>query len=173
MFNHITQFATGLTVALRRVVTAAVVLFYACMLIAVLAQVLGRYVFGYSIPWAAETATFAQIWMVLLAAGIAMRRNLHVGVDVLVVKLPVRQRRTALALSGAACLWFFYHAILGSFALIEIGFIETSPALRLPMWIPYLCLPVGLSYFALEFMLALTAKWRDPHSATQTGADLA
>ena len=29
------------------------------------------------------------------------------------------------------------------------------------MWLPYLSLPVGLSYFAFEFILAMFKRWRD------------
>ena len=65
--------AERLTAALRAVVAAAVIVFYAYMAVVVLIQVLGRYVFNYSIDWATETATFAQIWMVLLAALLTMQ----------------------------------------------------------------------------------------------------
>ena len=53
---------TSMAVAgLRVVVTWMIVAFFAYMGLAVLIQVVGRYVFNYSIDWAAETATIAQI----------------------------------------------------------------------------------------------------------------
>jgi hypothetical protein len=64
------------------------------MLGAVLVQVVGRY-FAFSIDWAAESATLAQVWMVLLAAGLAMRDELHVRVDALLNALPPRLVRAA------------------------------------------------------------------------------
>ena len=150
-----------LTTALRWLIAGAVVVFYSYMAVVVLLQVLGRYVFNYSIDWSTETATFAQIWMVLLAAGIAMRRNLHVGVDVLVEALPRQLQRLFLIITLILCLWFLWVAIQGSFQLIKVGFIQTSPALSIPMWLPYLSLPVGLSYFAFEFLLAMLKRWRE------------
>lgn len=150
-----------LAAALRGLVAAAVVAFYGYMAVAVLLQVLGRYVFNYSIDWSTETATFAQIWMVLLAAGVAMRRRLHVGVDALVQTLPPRLQRLFLLLTMALCLGFLAVAVHGSLRLIQIGFIQTSPALAIPMWLPYLSLPVGLSYFAVEFLLASLERWRE------------
>jgi TRAP-type transport system small permease protein len=131
------------------------------MAIVVLLQVLGRYVFNYSIDWSTETATFAQIWMVLLAAGIAMRRQLHVGVDTLVNALPNSLQRFFIVLTLLLCSWFLWVAISGSFRLIKIGFIQTSPALSIPMWLPYLSLPVGLSYFAFEFILTMAKRWQE------------
>ena len=58
------------------------------MVLAVFFQVLGRYFFNFKLDMASETATFAQIWMVLIAAGLALQKNMHVGVDVLINILP-------------------------------------------------------------------------------------
>jgi len=162
MLESTLSLARRLTGALRRVVTWLVIVFFAYMAIAVLVQVFGRYVFNYSIGWAAESATFAQIWMVLLAAGLAMRRRLHVGVDALAAMFPLPVMRALTLLIGLACAWFLWQAVTGSFAMIRIGRIQTSPAIGLPMWIPYLSLPIGLGYFAFELMITMVEKWRDP-----------
>jgi TRAP-type C4-dicarboxylate transport system permease small subunit len=163
MFDRILAGGARLTAVLRTIARWSVVFFYSYMAFAVLAQVFGRYLFNYSIGWATETATFAQIWMVLLAAGVAMERNLHVGVDVLSSRLPLFLYRAVTLLIGVACLWFLYQAIIGSFAMIRIGQIQTSPALGLPMWIPYLSMPIGLTYFAFELILSFAQKWQGPH----------
>jgi len=161
MLQVIVALGERITAALRWLIATAVIVFYSYMAVVVLLQVLGRYVFNYSIDWSTETATFAQIWMVLLAAGIAMRRRLHVGVDVLVDALPRQLQRLFLIVTVILCLWFLWVAVQGSFRLIKVGFIQTSPALSIPMWLPYLSLPVGLSYFAFEFLLAMLKRWRD------------
>ena len=161
MLQFVITLAERFTAALRWLIAAAVIVFYSYMTVVVLLQVLGRYVFNYSIDWSTETATFAQIWMVLLGAGIAMRRKLHVGVDVLVQVLPRQLQRLFLIVTLVLCLWFLGVAIEGSFRLIKIGLIQTSPALTIPMWLPYLSLPVGLSYFAFEFLLAMLKRWQE------------
>lgn len=153
--------------AVRKLVTGLVVFFFSYMAIAVLVQIAGRYVFNYSIDWTAETATFAQIWMILLAAGLAMRDKLHVSVDALTHVLPLPMLRILTIVVAVPCIWFLWQVISGSFALIEIGRIQSSPVLQIPMWIPYLSLPVGLAYFGLELLLAMAAKWRKP-SAERT-----
>jgi TRAP-type C4-dicarboxylate transport system permease small subunit len=147
---------------IRAVVMWLVFAFFSYMGIAVLAQVVGRYIFNYSVDWAAETATFAQIWMILLAAGLAMEKNLHVCVDVLTGILPASVLRILTIVVGVSCIWFLWQAIVGSLALIDVGQIQTSPVLRVPMWIPYLSLPIGLSYFGLELILSLVTRWKDP-----------
>jgi len=154
--------AGKITAGLRSLVTWLVIGFFGYMAVAVLIQVVGRYVFNYSIDWAAETAMFAQVWMILLAAGLAMRANLHVSVDALTNILPVPILRFLIVVIAVPCLWFLWQAIVGSLALIDIGQIQTSPVLQIPMWIPYLSLPIGLTYFGLELILSLVAKWKDP-----------
>ena len=74
-----TAYFRGLARALRFIAATIVVVCFACMTIAVLAQVFGRYRFNYTISWTEETANFAQIGVVFIGAGIAMRRGWHVA----------------------------------------------------------------------------------------------
>jgi TRAP-type C4-dicarboxylate transport system permease small subunit len=160
--------ATTLVAGLRKLVAGMVVIFFTYMIAAVLVQIAGRYLFDFAIDWTAETATFAQIWMVLLAGGLAMRDNLHVSVDALTSRLPTPALRGLVIVVTLPCLWFLFQAIAGSLALIDIGRIQSSPVLRLPMWLPYLSLPVGLAYFGLEFLLAMVVRWQDPGAGRST-----
>ena len=160
--------AEAIIAGLRKLVAGLVVFFFSYMIVAVLVQIAGRYLFEFAIDWTAETATFAQIWMVLLAGGLAMRDNLHVSVDALTSHLPTSALRGLIVVVTLPCLWFLFQAIAGSLALIDIGRIQSSPVLRLPMWIPYLSLPVGLGYFGLEFLLAMVARWQDPKARRST-----
>lgn len=159
--------AERVVATIRWIVAGLVVLFFSYMTVAVLVQVGGRYLFDYAIDWTAETATFAQVWMVFLAAGLAMRERLHVSVEVLTAALPAVLSRGFIVVVGAACGWFLWQAIAGSLALIDIGRIQSSPVLGLPMWIPYLSLPIGLAYFGLELLLALAGRWQ----AARPGGD--
>lgn len=161
--------AAGLLLrGLRATVAGLVMLFFAWMLLAVLVQVVGRY-FAFSIDWASESATLAQIWMVLLAAGLAMREQLHVRVDALVNLFPVRVQRILSLVVALACLWFLSLTIRGSLAMIAVGTIERSPVLALPMWIAFLSLPLGLAYFGLELVLALAGASRPSSAADDAG----
>ncbi|WP_337248142.1 TRAP transporter small permease [Rhodovulum sulfidophilum] len=140
--------------ALRRIVDGAALLLLGYMALAVLVQIVGRYVFNYSIAWSEETATFAQIWLALLGAGIAMRHNQHVGVDFLILKAPLQVQRVFNLAAFALGAWFLGVVVVGSVSMVGIGLIVKSPALRMPMAIPYSALPVGFAYFLLEFALS-------------------
>ncbi len=151
-----------LLTVLRRLVDLVAILLFSYMTVAIAAQILGRYVFNFSIAWTEETATFAQIWLVLLGAGIAMRNRQHVGIDILVSRCPPAIQRIAQGTAFLLGAWLLIVVIVGSFSMISIGMVVKSPALRLPLAIPYAALPVGMSYFLLEFALATLPTLIDP-----------
>lgn len=148
-----TRLAAMLLAGLRRCVDVVLIALMAYMVGAVLMQVFGRYVFNYSITAAVETATFAQIWMVLLGAGYAMRQRMHVNIDVVIQMLPAHWARLLLVPVAGLCLWFLWVVFVGGVRLLDLGAIQRSPALQIPMTIPYLALPLAAAYFALEAVL--------------------
>lgn len=150
---------------LRRIVDIVALSLLAYMTCAIMAQVIGRYFFNYSIAWTEETATFAQVWLTLLGAGIAMRYNQHAGVDFLVLKMPISVQRVV---NGAAFLlgiWFLAVVVVGSLSMVSIGMMVKSPALRLPMAIPYSALPIGFGYFLIEFAISTLPRVLRPGAA--------
>ncbi len=159
MGNVLRLIVGGMRVAMAWLVIAC----FAYMTVAVLAQVLGRWVFNFSISWTEETARYAQIWVVLMGAGIAMRRGLHVAVDALAALLPLNLGRALSVLIVIGSLWFLGIVIYGSLPLIELGWkFETSPVLQLPMWVIYLSLPLGAVYFAIEVVMKVVDRWDQP-----------
>jgi TRAP-type C4-dicarboxylate transport system permease small subunit len=141
----------------RRLIDAALIVLLAAMVVAVLVQVAGRYVFNFSIGGATELATFAQIWMVLLGAGYAMRERLHVSIETLVEMLPKALARALMVPVAALCLWFLWVVFEGGLQLMALGAIQTSAALQISMQVPYVALPVSAAYFGLEAALAFGA----------------
>ena len=146
---------------IRSLINWLVIIFFSYMVIAVFYQVLGRYIFHYKLGIAAETATYAQIWMVLLAAGIAMKKNMHVGVDILLRVLPKKFQKIIIILSFILVLSFLILSLKGCFALILVGSESTSPALGIPMWIPYLSVPIGIIYITLELVFVTISKYKE------------
>lgn len=151
--SQVIKFLSMFTQLLRSVVSFLVIIFFIYMTLAVFSQVLGRYLFNYSIAWATESATFSQIWMIFLASGIAMKEKLHVAIDTLFDVIPVFLQKLLILVIMSSSLFFLYMTIDGSFQLLKIGQIQTSPVLDMKMWIPYLALPVGLSYFSFELLV--------------------
>jgi TRAP-type C4-dicarboxylate transport system permease small subunit len=154
---------------IRKVAAFVVIVSFAYMTFAVLAQVVGRYVFNYSISWSEETARFAQIWVVMIAAGITMQRGLHVAVDTLATYLPLNIARALKVFIVAVCLWFLGVVIYASIPQIKLGWtFETSPVLQIPMWMIYICVPIGAAYWALELILSTIERWNQPFGTIES-----
>ncbi|MBT9386646.1 TRAP transporter small permease [Pseudooceanicola sp. CBS1P-1] len=166
----ITLLKMGLTL-LRRLADILALLLLAYMACTILAQIIGRYFFNYSIAWTEETATFAQVWLTLLGAGIAMRYNQHVGVDFLIRKAPLWIQRLFQAAGLVLGVWFLGVVVVGSTSMLAIGFMVKSPALQIPMAVPYFALPVGFGYFLLEFALATLPRVFDPMAGAEGAAE--
>lgn len=150
--------ATMVMKGLRLLVAVITCALMAYMVVAVGAQVVSRYVFSFSIAWASETATVAQIWMVILGAGLAMHQGMHVGVDLLLRYLP---RPVVFVLNLLVLIlgvWFLLVVVYSSFRLLKVGSIQRMPVLQIEMFWAYLAVPFGAGYFALEFALAMAKR---------------
>ncbi len=60
----------------------------AAMVGVVSAQVALRYGFNRSIDWADELARLAFVWSIFLAVPLGVRQGAHIGIDIVVAKLP-------------------------------------------------------------------------------------
>ena len=160
-----------LCLALRFVVSGVVILLFSVMMISVLVQVGGRYVFNYSIAQASEIATFSQIWLVLLGSGVAVAKGQHVAIDMLPAKLPLPAARVALVAIALVIATFLAVLAYGSLPLLRMGEFQSSPALRVPMKYVYICLPFGAGYMALELLLTVIQRWDNPFPPPEPDAE--
>lgn len=157
-----------------RVIAAVwVISCFIVMTVAIWAQVGGRYVFNYSIAWTGELATIAQIWMVLVGAGIAARHNMHARIDVLLNLFPLFIRRALTLITLALGLWFLAAIIIGAVPLLTMGKFQTTPAMGISLLVPYLGLIIGPIYFAVELCAATARNWSldgqaEPDDAAET-----
>lgn len=73
---------------LLRIGRAIGVVAVALMVVAILIQVVFRYVFNNALPWPDEAARFCMLWMTGLMAPTALRRGGFVAIDMFTVALP-------------------------------------------------------------------------------------
>ena len=103
-------------------------------------QVIMRYVFANSPAWSEELVRYLFIFNVMMAAAIAVRRNSHLQIDILLNVLKPRVRTIF-----TICVYLF----ILSLELVRSGMPNTSAGLGLPMSVPYTCVPVGTALMAL------------------------
>jgi C4-dicarboxylate transporter DctQ subunit len=107
-----------------------------------------------NVSWAQELCIFLFVWMAKFGAAYGVRQGIHVGVDVLVRKLPPAQRKVLVLISIAAGALFT--GIVGSlganFVWHMAGTDQTSVDLEVPMWLVYLCVPLGSYLMCFRFL---------------------
>jgi C4-dicarboxylate transporter DctQ subunit len=132
------------------------------------------YTIRWDLSWAQELCTYMFVWMAKFGAAYGVRHGTHVGVDVLVRKLPPGKAKY-LILFGLFCGALFTGVIgtLGAEFVWENGFHyawyhlfnlpvdvpegPTSPDLEVHTWIVYSCVPLGSYLMCLRF---LQVAWR-------------
>lgn len=111
----------------------------------------------------AELCIYLFIWMAKFGAAYGVRTGIHIGVDVLVnaVRPAARRLLVAIALSLGA----FFTATIAVMGTRWVWFVhgtgQTSPDLEWPMWIIYLCIPLGSSLMSDRFLQVLARFLRE------------
>lgn len=140
--------------AVERLLDALLLLAIAVMVVSICWQVFGRFVLNHSPGWTEEVARFLMAWITLLGSAAVLRRRGHIAVTFVIDLLPrpvalaVGLLRDLLILVMAGALgWYGY-------AFAMIGGRRDSAALEIPMFYPYLAIPVGAALIALLLLLS-------------------
>ena len=142
---------------INRYAEAAVFLIISVMAFAVFIEVIFRYVLLLPLFWTEEFARYCLVWSSLLAAGIALKRGQHIALTFVVERVPKRIRTIA-GLGGDIFVATMLAVILwGGIYLVILTRHQLSPAMRLPMSLPYMAIPTGS---AIMFFHALTSIYR-------------
>lgn len=151
------------------------------------AQVVARYIFNTGWGSALELTQVLFAWLILFGMSYGLKTGTHLGVDILIHKLPAKGFRFFALFGAIACIvygvtflsadwigwvggpenkggaytyWSKIKAIgigMESIVLPEAIF---GPDERLPRWIAYLMLPVGLALFIFRSIQAFWAIWK-------------
>ena len=130
------------------------------------ANVVMRYGFDSGLPWALEATQYLFAWVVLVGAANGVHSGTHLGIDILVRRLPKPWAKGVTLAGAAVCLAFtitvlvlsieYIYALYGwgdetEDLFIPEGWFGLEEDYSIPQWIPYLALPVGLSLMTLRF----------------------
>ncbi len=114
------------------------------------------------LSWAQELCIYLFIWMAKFGAAYGVRTGIHVGVDVLVMRMePARAKKVILfgLLAGAA-----FTATIAKFGLHFVQGVWDSGSrsydLEAPMWIVYLAIPLGSALMCFRFLQVAWQFWR-------------
>ncbi|WP_045370536.1 TRAP transporter small permease [Vibrio campbellii] len=150
--------------------------FLGAMTLLTFANVIFRYVFNDNILWALELTVFMFAWMVLVGASYGVKKHFHIGVDVIINMVSEPKRKVLALLAAAGCLAFSILLLVGSWNywypfVTERAWYETDdipmPEMfqfladwlnegeryeKLPRFIPYFALPLGMALLTFRFV---------------------
>lgn len=99
------------------------------------ANVIGRFVFNYSLGWADELSRFVFIWLIFVGAALAYFRGQHISVDYLVKMMPRRLEYATNLLADLLVLLVLGTILWGSWQVLST-FPGRSAILGVPMsWV--------------------------------------
>jgi len=116
-------------------------------------QVVLRYAFHYNFTWFEELGRYICIFLTFLGASIAVKTGAHFSMDAIVQSVPDKTAHLMKTVVNLACALFFiiivYYGTLHCMKLNQYG-VKTA-ALRIPMFVPYLSIPVFSFFMSLRF----------------------
>ena len=115
--------------------------------------------------WVPEIVGYLMVALVFLALGETMLAGRHIKIDLVVGRLPRRLREfvelLTLTLSVGVAGFFAWHGVNTMLRSLDYGRRDAFGALNLPLWIPQIALPIGLSVLTLVVVLLAYRKLRD------------
>lgn len=120
-------------------------------------QIFNRFILGAPLSWSEEFQKFGHIWMVFLAIPVAYRRGAHIGMDVVLVRLPAGLQRAVELL--VEVMWLALAAAIGwyTLAIMAIARNQDSPGLGIRMDYVYAGMVIGSCYLALVAVRRIAA----------------
>ena len=167
----LTGFVTGVRLVSKLCGIAAALLIGSAILV-VCEMVVIRYFLKASATWQTDFATFSLVAATLIGSPYILSIKGHVNVDLLPSRLGPRGKvRLALVASAgglvfaAVLAWFgyllFHEALTGGW--------RTDTIWELPLWIPYLALPLGIGLLALQYLADIVELARDAAAGAPPG----
>lgn len=131
---------------------------FAITIILIFTQVVMRQFFNFSLAWSEELARYLFIWECWVGVSLAERYEKHIRITIVIDKLntvgkKILESIVTIALIAAAILLIVYGIEVVN-TISDTG--STSPALRIPMTLIYISMPVGCVLYAFRMIIKLT-----------------
>lgn len=155
----------GLHLLDRRFEEVIIVTGFLTFIILINLQVVNRYLLpfvdiGNLTTWTEEASRYIFIFISFVGASLAIRRRESIKVSFLVDKLSASKQKALDIANTLFMLYFSYMMVTNGFDLIafQIDTSQTTPALSIPMAIPYSAVPIG---FTLIMIRLIQMFWKD------------
>jgi len=129
----------------------------AVMVVLVFGNVVLRYAFNSGITVSEELSRWLFVWLVFLGAVVAMKEHGHLGVDMLVSRLPDAGKKVCVVIGQLLMLWVCWLLCWGSWQQAAINIDVAAPTTGLSMGWFYI---VGVVFSVSAAVFLLWDLWR-------------
>jgi C4-dicarboxylate transporter DctQ subunit len=127
-------------------------------------NVVARYAFESSISWAGELTIYLFLWSTFFGAVYCFKKDAHIAVDVFLVKaspkiakfLTILTQLIALIYVSAIAFYGYKYVLL----YMDLG--EMSVDLNIPLWIPYVVVPISFAFSAIVLIYKIIQTFKTP-----------
>lgn len=138
---------------------------FAITLVVVVVNVFTRYFANYIIPWGEEVATTCFVYTTFVGAAWCLRTHQHVGVDLLVDKLPAGARKIVHILTDLIILVTNGYITWLSYQFVVSSSVKTMPILKISsVWLNS-ALILGFGLMTIYSLMNLIKTIREPADA--------
>jgi TRAP-type transport system small permease protein len=152
----------GLFVVFEKVVRFVVGVLLTALVVIVFSNVLSRYVLNSALAWSEEIGRIVFIYLVFFVAILAYIKNEHLGLDLLVKRLPARPANLVVLAADLLVLLAIGVLAWGGFDLtrqtLQSGW--TSPVMEIPYGYIYLVVPLCGSILFVQAVFKLASNLR-------------
>ena len=128
---------------LYKAVKGISILMLAIMIILCLVQVFYRYILQLPLSFSEELARFIFIWITFLGTAMALKKHKHVKMELLVQTFPVKIQVLIKKIIFGVSILTYLLMIYSGFLVVNKTMIQTSAALKVPMGLIYLAVPLS------------------------------
>lgn len=138
----------------KKIEESFLVLSLLIMVLLMFSQSVSRYVFGTSFVWGSELSQYLHVWQIWIGASLAIRMQSHIRVDVFLNLFPKNIKKYINLLGTIA--WFVFAVFIsyeGTKYVVDMQINgQTSPSLKIGMWLPYLAIPIGGALMSIRLI---------------------
>ena len=149
---------------LTRLENAIIAVCFIVMTVAAFAQVVNRNLIGASISWFDELARYCMVYMTLLATEAGLRDGSQISIQAVTDKMPPVLKRIVKIIVKCVIIGFSCTIFMTSLTLLKKQIMtgQVSAGLGIPMYIPYLALPIAFSLITIVQLYCLFILIKSP-----------
>ena len=137
------------------------------MVAIVTSGVVARYLMRNPMVWTEEISRILMIWTAFLGISIAVRQRSHLGVSLVMERMPMSLQRLTKLLTDGLTMWFLYVLTIYGFQMVETSKSQIETATGISMGYFFICVPIcGLLSMIQQSAIILIdlSRWGTPIS---------